>query len=173
MPDDERDDEAIFWERFFERLQPLREAGEKVIGTVDASPLGDAADYLDQLLNAGAKRGHAAGQRLAEFWYAAILRSPGIIVALLIIISAISFNYAKDFEHQIDGDVEIYLPDNAESTDLLKQVRSQWATDIMILYFQTDNAIERNCEAGESPPNCRGTENITSVEILEQMSWLP
>lgn len=172
MPDDERDDEAIFWERFFERLQPLRAAGEKVIGTVDASPLGDAADYLDQLLNAGAKRGHAAGQRLAEFWYAAILRSPGIIVALLIIISAISFNYAKDFEHQIDGDVEIYLPDNAESTDLLKQVRSQWATDIMILYFQTDNAIERNCEAGESPPNCRGTENITSVEILSQISWL-
>ena len=34
MPDDERDDETIFWERFFEKLQPLREAGQKVIGSV-------------------------------------------------------------------------------------------------------------------------------------------
>ena len=59
MPDDERDDETIFWERFFEKLQPLREAGQKVIGSVDASPIGDAADYIDQLLNAGAKRGGA------------------------------------------------------------------------------------------------------------------
>ena len=59
MPDDERDDETIFWERFFEKLQPLREAGQKVIGSVDASPIGDAADSIDQLLNAGAKRGGA------------------------------------------------------------------------------------------------------------------
>ena len=43
MPDDERDDETIFWERFFEKLQPLREAGQKVTGSVDASPIGDAS----------------------------------------------------------------------------------------------------------------------------------
>ena len=172
MPDDERDDETIFWERFFEKLQPLREAGQKVIGSVDASPIGDATDYIDQLLNAGAKRGHALGQRLAEFWYSAILRSPGIIVALLLLATALAGQHAADFQHQINGDVEIYLPDDAESTDLLKQVRNQWATDIMILYFQTDNAIDRKCSAGESPPNCRGSENITSVDILQQMSWL-
>ena len=44
MPDDERDDEAIFWERFFERLQPIREAGGKVIQKVDSSPVGDVVD---------------------------------------------------------------------------------------------------------------------------------
>ncbi|GIS49500.1 MAG: hypothetical protein Ct9H90mP23_1720 [Methanobacteriota archaeon] len=123
VPDDERDDEAIFWERFFERLQPIREAGGKVIQKVDSSPIGDAVDYVDYLLNAGSKRGHAIAQRLTEFWYSAILRSPGLIVALLVIATVLVSKDAIDFGQQIDKDVEIYLPDDADSTDLLKQVR--------------------------------------------------
>ena len=66
-----------------------------------------------------------------------------------------------EFEHQINGDVEIYLPDGADSTELLQQVREQWSTDIFMLYIQTNNALE----------NGRGTENITDVEILKQISW--
>ena len=134
---DERDDEAVFWERFFEGLQPLREASQKAIGALDSSIIGDIYDYTDKLLTAAAKQGHATSQRLAEFWYTAILRSPGIIVALLLLATTLVGQYAIDFEHQIDGDVEIYLPDGADSTELLKEVRIQWATDIMILYFQT------------------------------------
>ncbi len=177
MPDDERDDEAIFWERFFERLQPIKEAGVKVIQTIDSSPVGDVVDYGDYLLNAGAKRGHAIAQRLTEFWYSAILRSPGLIVALLVIATVLVGRDALDFGQQIDKDVEIYLPDNAESTDLLKQVRTQWATDIMILYVQTNNAIYEECPISSGPAddgdyNCRGTENITNVDILQQLSWL-
>jgi len=177
VPDDERDDEAIFWERFFERLQPIKEAGVKVIQTIDSSPVGDVVDYGDYLLNAGAKRGHAIAQRLTEFWYSAILRSPGLIVALLVIATVLVGRDALDFGQQIDKDVEIYLPDNAESTDLLKQVRTQWATDIMILYVQTNNAIYEECPISSGPAddgdyNCRGTENITNVDILQQLSWL-
>ncbi|DAC33411.1 MAG: MMPL family transporter [Candidatus Thalassarchaeaceae archaeon] len=172
MSVDERDDEVIFWERFFERLQPVREAGKKVLTAIDYSPVGDTVDYFDQMLNTASKRGHAIAQRMAEFWYTAILRSPAIITAFVLLVTAYFAQYSVEFEHQIDGDVEVYLPDDAESTDLLKQVRTQWSTDIMILYFQTDNAIDRQCSAGESPPNCRGTENITDVNILQQMSWL-
>ena len=134
MPDDERDDEAIFWERFFERLQPIKEAGVKVIQTIDSSPVGDVVDYGDYLLNAGAKRGHAIAQRLTEFWYSAILRSPGLFVALLVIATVLVGRDALDFGHQIDIDVDIFLADNGDSTDLLKQVRTQGATDIMILF---------------------------------------
>ena len=176
VPDDERDDEAVFWERFFERLQPVREAGEKVIEKVDSSPIGDAVDYVDYLLNTGSKRGHAIAQRLTEFWYSAILRSPGLIVALLIIATVLVGQKSLDFGQQIDKDVEIYLPDDADSTDLLKQVRTQWSTDIMILYVQTNNAIYDSCDSGipevDGEYRCRGTENITSVGILEQLSWL-
>ena len=169
---EERDDEAIFWKRFFERLQPLREAVEKTIGVIDSSFIGSAYDSVDKLLTTGAERGHAASQRLTEFWYSAILRSPGIIVALLLLATTLVGQYAVDFEHQIDGDLEVYLPDDADSTELLKEVRLQWATDIVILYFQTDNAVDQQCAAGESPPSCRGSENITHVNILQQMSWL-
>ena len=170
MPDDERDDESLFWEQFFERLQPVREAGQKLIDTVDTSPIGDTIDFADHLLNEASKRGHAIAQRLTEFWYSAILRSPGLIVALLVIATVLVSRDAIDFGQQIDKDVEIYLPDDADSTDLLKQVRTQWATDIMILYVQTDNAIHKECQSG--PPPCRGTENITNIDILQQLSWL-
>ena len=67
MPDDERDDESLFWEQFFERLQPIREAGQKLIDTVDASPVGDTIDFADNLLNEGSKRGHAIAQRPVSY----------------------------------------------------------------------------------------------------------
>tara|TARA_B100000214_G_scaffold132271_1_gene94090 strand:+ start:13148 stop:16552 length:3405 start_codon:yes stop_codon:yes gene_type:complete len=172
VSDDIRDEEEIFWERFFERLQPVREAGQKILNTLDSSPIGNAFDQIEGVLNKVSRRGHSIGQRLAEFWYATILRSPGIIIVSVLLFSVYFVQESTEFEHQIDGDVEVYLPDDAESTDLLKEVRSQWATDIMILYFQTDNAIHKQCAAGEAPPNCRGSENITSAEILRQMSWL-
>ena len=70
---------------------------------------------------------------------------------------------ALEFEHQINGDVEIYLPDGADSTELLKQVREQWATDIVILYVQTNNAATASGE--------RGSEN-TDQDILRQISWI-
>ncbi len=156
-------------------MQPIREAGGKVIQKVDSSPIGDAVDYVDYLLNAGSKRGHAIAQRLTEFWYSAILRSPGLIVALLVIATVLVGQKSLDFGQQIDKDVEIYLPDDADSTDLLKQVRTQWSTDIMILYVQTNNAIYERCESGPADDgdyDCRGTENITDVDILKQLSWL-
>ena len=56
--------------------------------------------------------------------------------------------YAMDFQQQINGDVEIYLPEGADSSDLLSEVREQWSTDIVIIYIQTDNAISSISDRG-------------------------
>ena len=45
----------------------------------------------------------------------------------------------------------------------------------MILYVQTNNAIYERCSSGPADDgdyHCRGTENITDVDILQQLSWL-
>ena len=54
-----------------------------------------------------------------------------------------------DFQQQINGDVEIYLPEGADSSDLLSEVREQWSTDIVIIYIQTDNAISSISDRGK------------------------
>ena len=87
MSEDNRDEEEVFWERFFERLQPAKNAGKKILNKLDSSPIGVVFDQIDGVINNIAKRGHSIGQRLAEFWYATILRSPGIIIVLLLLSS--------------------------------------------------------------------------------------
>ena len=97
------------------------------------------------------------------FLYSRIIRAPAFILIILLITAGWMGNSAKDFQQQINGDVEVYLPDGANSTDLLLEVREQWSTDIVLLYIHTNNAIE-----GQS----RGSENVTDVDILTQISWI-
>ena len=54
-----------------------------------------------------------------EQMYRSVLASPAIFVTLLIIIAAFLGQRGLDFQDQIEDDVEIFLPDGAESTDLL------------------------------------------------------
>lgn len=97
-------------------------------------------------------------------FYRTIFRSPGPIVVVMILLTLLVGKDAMDFGQQINGDVEVYLPDGADSTELLLDVREQWSTDIVLLYIHTDNAIEK--------PSDRGIENITDVDILKQISYL-
>ncbi|MDP6703702.1 MAG: MMPL family transporter [Candidatus Thalassarchaeaceae archaeon] len=163
LREDELDDEARFWEWFFESLQPARNAIVRAREAVYGGVLGGALDTVGQLSDDVSDGVHAVAQRAAELTYSGIQRSPGAVVALLLLLTALIGRDAMDFEHQINGDVEIYLPDGANSTVLLNEVREQWATDIVILYVQTDNAAT----GGE-----KGNENITDVDILSQMSWI-
>ncbi|MDB4602606.1 MMPL family transporter [Euryarchaeota archaeon] len=158
------DDEVVFWERFFAGVAPLRDASFNFRDTVMSGPLGKVylkgAEAIDKTLDVFSY----AAVRLAELTYSAVLRSPGFIVALLLLSTALIGKDAMDFEQQINGDVEIYLPDGADSTELLLDVReAPWATDIFILYIQTNNA---------ATGNEYGTENITDEHILQQLSWL-
>ena len=160
----DRDDEAAFWDGFFERLKPLKEAYDGARKGFAGSFIGEGLDTMAQLVDDASDAVEATTRRTAELTYSSILRSPAAVAILLLLVTASMYGYAEKFEHQINGDVEIYLPDGADSTVLLQKVREQWSTDIFMLYIQTNNAIE--------DPSLRGTENITSVDILKQISWI-
>ena len=107
----------------------------------------------------------AIGQRVDKF-YASILASPATVVILLIIVAAFFAQQGVTFQDQIDDDVEIFLPDGAESTELLKKVRTEWSTDIAIIYIQTPNAENTKGVANPSMVN------ITDVNYLREISWV-
>lgn len=111
-----------------------------------------------------AERVHEFTENQVDRFYRLLLRSPGPIVVMMILLTALVGKDALDFGQQINGDVEIYLPDGAESTELLLEVREQWSTDIVLLYVHTNNAID--------DPSIRGTEDVTDVAILKQISFL-
>jgi len=161
---DDHDDEAAFWDGFFERIKPLKEAVDGVRKGFASSFVGEGIDTMAQLVDDAGDAAEAVTHRTVELTYSSLLRSPAAVVILLLLVTSSMYGYAEEFEHQINGDVEIYLPDGADSTVLLLQVREQWSTDIFILYVQTDNAVDEL--------SYRGTENITSVEILKQISWI-
>ncbi len=89
--------------------------------------LGDSVESVNHRI-------HQRADSLIGIFYGAVIRSPGSVVVLLLLSTALIGRDAMDFQHQINGDVEIYLPDGANSTDLLLEVREQWSTDIVLLY---------------------------------------
>ena len=107
---------------------------------------------------------HSFMEGQARRFYRTIFRSPVPIVLVMVLLTLLVGKDAMKFGQQINGDVEIYLPDGADSTELLLDVREQWSTDIVLLYVHTNNAIE--------DPTLRGNENITDVAILQQISYL-
>ena len=101
-------------------------------------------------------------RKRTEQLYRTVLASPAIFVLLLIVIAAFLGQRGLDFQAQIEDDVEIFLPDGAESTDLLLEVREEWSTDIAVIYIQTDNA---RLGGGLG-------DNITDEKILREISWI-
>ena len=93
--------------------------------------------------------------------YSTTLRSPSTVVFLLLILTLFFAQQGLSFQEQIEDDVEIFLPDDAKSTDLLLEVRTEWATDIAVIYIQTPNAYDTTY-----------TQNITAEQILNEISWV-
>ena len=114
MPDsfdgDELDDEAIFWQNFFNRLQPLRNSYNNIKNSLSSTFLGEIYDTLGQLYDDISDAASAISTRITELTYSTILRSPGSIIAVLLLLTVLIGKDALDFEHQINGDVEIYPP---------------------------------------------------------------
>ncbi|MGY8670410.1 MAG: efflux RND transporter permease subunit [Candidatus Poseidoniales archaeon] len=94
--------------------------------------------------------------------YSSLLTQPKTVVILALIIAAWFANVGSDFGEQIADDVEIFLPEGAQSTDLLMEVRSEWSTDISLIYIQSPNI---------DFPGDNST-NISNVEILREISWI-
>jgi len=104
------------------------------------------------------KRG--AHERL-EHLYGTVLASPGTVLLLFVVVSAVFAQQGMAFQQQIDDDVEIFLPDGAPSTTLLLEVREEWSTDLAVIYIRTPNALNPN-----------DTTNITDEAILNEISWI-
>ena len=109
-----------------------------------------------------------ANQRVKEWanlrldgLYSNVLKSPGTILVLLLVITGIFAQQGMSFQQQIDDDVEIFLPDGAPSTELLLEVRTEWSTDLAVIYIQTPNAF-----------NTADSTNITEENFLKEISWI-
>lgn len=100
-------------------------------------------------------------QNRLDSLYSTVLQSPGTILTLLVVITAIFAQQGMAFQQQIDDDVEIFLPDGAPSTELLLEIRTEWSTDLAIIYIQTPNAF-----------NTADTTNITQENFLNEISWV-
>ena len=89
----------------------------------------------------------------------------GAVIIILLLGTLFVGQYSVDFQHQINGDVEVYLPDGAESKDLLLEVREGWSTDIVMPYIHTEMPLMApwTCEAID---DCE--HNITHVDVLKQ-----
>ena len=120
-----------------------------------------ALDGLRQALERSAASMKQVFNARLDALYTTVLASPGTILALFIIISAVFAQQGMAFQEQIDDDVEIFLPDGASSTDLLLEVRTEWSTDLAVIYITTPNANNPN-----------DTTNITDEAVLNEISWL-
>ena len=61
----------------------------------------------------------------------------------------------------INGAMEVYLPQGSEEEKLLLEVREDWSTDIIVIYVETDN------ERDPSSPS-----NITNRQVLLEMDYI-
>ena len=120
--------------------------------------MGDWSQRYDQISSDLAK----SAEEKADAVYSSLLTQPKTVVILALIVAAWFANVGSDFREQIVDDVEIFLPEGAESTDLLLEVRSEWSTDISLIYIQSKNV---------DFPGDNST-NIANVDILREISWI-
>ncbi len=94
------------------------------------------------------------------------MKRPVLTVAVLSLITILLLQSAMTFEQNMTRDIEVYLPEGEESTDILIEVREDWATDLIIVYVETPNA--------EDPQfyNDPVQDNITFVQTLQEISLL-
>jgi len=99
--------------------------------------------------------------------YTNLIMKYAIATLLVLVLITISFlKGALTFEENMTRDIEVYLPEGEESTDILIEVRKDWATDIIIVYVETPNA--RNPDYFSDPV----VDNITYVPTLKEIALL-
>jgi len=54
----------------------------------------------------------------------------------------------------VNGDLEVYLPDGSQVAELIGKVEEDWSTNVMVVYIESDS------------------ENITNVRILQEISYV-
>ena len=95
-----------------------------------------------------------------------ILKNAVATVAVLSLITILLLQSALTFEENMTRDIEVYLPEGEESTEILIEVRQDWATDLIIVYVETGNA------KNPSVFNDIVVDNITHVPTLKEIALL-
>lgn len=68
---------------------------------------------------------------------------------------------AMHFQDNMTADVEAYLPEGDPATEILKEVREEWSTDVVIVYVETPNKYDMSQQV-----------NITDRDVLIEMSMI-
>ncbi len=97
-----------------------------------------------------------------ERYVALITKNPYATIFVVTMITAFFFLQSARFGEQISADLEIYLPDESEESDIIKKIAKHWATNLVIIYIETENAY--------FPEDNR--DNITDKHILDEISWM-
>ena len=94
------------------------------------------------------------------------MKRPVLTLAVLSLITVLLLQSAMTFEQNMTRDIEVYLPEGEESTNILIEVREDWATDLIIVYVETPNA--------EDPEfyNDPEVDNITYMPTLKEIALL-
>ncbi len=143
-------------DRYVERAEAsLAKAGHAAKKTkTDLDTLGD--DYTARIFGGGRKR--PKSDRANIRW---ITRRPKTVVMAMLLVSMVMAvpalnivgNEALGIDSQMRGDFEVFLPPDDPTTEIINEVREDWATDAMFLY-------------GEM----LSKENVTDVAILKALS---
>ena len=72
------------------------------------------------------------------------MKRPVLTIAVLSLITILLLQSAMTFEQNMTRDIEVYLPEGEESTNILIEVREDWATDLIIVYVETPNAVDKD-----------------------------
>ena len=95
-----------------------------------------------------------------------ILKNAIATIAVLSLVTVLLLQSALTFEQNMTRDIEVYLPEGEESTEILIEVRQDWATDLIIVYIETGNAKDPGVF------NDIVVDNITYVPTLKEIALL-
>jgi len=134
--------------------------------------MGEASERFSELSRLAREKTESA----LDSTYSQILTQPKTTLVMLVILSAWLGNIGTGFQDQIVDDVEVFLPEGAESTDLLLEVREEWSTDVGFIYIKTQNAECDYTLPLDHPEQCDRPndvlDNITNVNVLHEISWI-
>ncbi|HID73787.1 MAG TPA: hypothetical protein EYP43_01915, partial [Thermoplasmata archaeon] len=91
-----------------------------------------------------------------------ITKSPLFTVGTITIITLFLATHAARLDDHISSDFEIYLPKGAEESRIIKKIAEHWATNVEIIFIETDNAYYPDINK----------DNITDKKILDEISYI-
>ena len=163
LEDEQSDVPSVQNRKFSKRIAALAEYSKKKIqsGAVDITArVRDfrAKNAIDAVLE--------APDRFKREWQktgatGAITRFPVAVITIFLLLTGFFVTQSgfldqpgDDPSLNVNGDLEVYLPEGSQVAELIDLVEDDWSTNVMIIYVES------------------GTRNITDQRILQEMSYV-